>query len=66
MSNQNKKYPSVCAMDFKGQSGLKLHMKNKHPDDIAPRPYKCEECGEAFALERNLVNHELKHKEGTG
>jgi len=56
----------LCGMDFKGQSGLKLHMKKKHPDDIAPRPYKCKDCGEAFALERNLAFHEKKHQEGTG
>lgn len=50
----------VCFIQFSSQSKVLEH-QNKH--HARKKPFKCELCGKAFVLKRNLKDHERRHRQ---
>ncbi|XP_034552975.1 zinc finger protein 1035 [Notolabrus celidotus] len=52
----------VCSMQFSSKSSLLEHQNNQHTR-TREKPFKCELCGNRFALRRYLREHERRHRQ---
>ena len=48
----------ICSKTFKKKRLLTVHKERVHENR---RPFKCDECGKAFKIKNNLIEHQATH-----